>query len=63
MAILIIGKTGFIGSYYYKYSQIKRKIFTSSKNKKYYNLNLIKFNKNKLSNFIKEKNKQSSCFK
>ena len=56
MAILIIGKTGFIGSYYYKYSKIKeKKFFTSSKNKKYYNLNLIKFNKNKLSNFIKEK--------
>ena len=56
MAILIIGKTGFIGSYYYKYSQIKeKKFFTSSKNKKYYNLNLIKFNKNKLINFIKEK--------
>lgn len=39
--ILVLGGTGFIGSYYYKYSKIKKKILmTSSKYKKGY----IKFN-------------------
>lgn len=56
MAILIIGKTGFIGSNYYKYSNIKeKKFFTSSRNKKYYYLNLIRFDKKKLHNYITKK--------
>ena len=56
MAILIIGKTGFIGSNYYKYSNIKeKKFFTSSRNKNYYYLNLIRFDKKKLHNYITKK--------
>ena len=65
MAILIIGKTGFIGSNYYKYSNIKeKKFFTSSRNKKYYYLNLIRFDKKKLHNYItKNKKKQINIYK